>query len=384
MFHLLHQQLTGWMKRSRVRRVRRTRTLGRLTQVEGLESRRVLASDASVAGDCDRNGAFDTSDLVQAFQHGKFETESEANWDQGDWNGDGRFNSSDLVMAFQHGRYDQPGLKVSSLETPDDNPSPSDVPADPNVGGGETTGQPVDDSGNDVGDDHDNHRHGVPRLQKVVDSLKAALAAGGDLPGNLTAEEVTKLVADLEAAMAAGNRDAAREILKGLHDVIKDAHDDGEDDDKPGHHGDGRGDDHGHATPEKVKARLQSHIDALQAAVDADKLPTGVTKDQVVAAIAAAKTALDAGDLGAAHKALNDLYKAIHDARDDDKDDSDGDDDDRDDDSSDDDGGDDDSSNDDNDDADEDEDESENDRPAPPRRPEVERPEGPRGRGGRR
>jgi hypothetical protein len=59
----------------------------------------------SQPGDANRNGRFDSSDLVQVFQHGRYDTGQPALWDQGDWNGDGFFDSSDLVVAFQTGNY---------------------------------------------------------------------------------------------------------------------------------------------------------------------------------------------------------------------------------------------------------------------------------------
>jgi hypothetical protein len=70
---------------------------------ESLEDRRLFA----FAGDANFDGAFDTSDLVQVFQAGKFERNVDATWAEGDWNGDGRFSSGDLVVAFQVGRYEK-------------------------------------------------------------------------------------------------------------------------------------------------------------------------------------------------------------------------------------------------------------------------------------
>ena len=59
-------------------------------------------------GDANRDGYFDSSDLVQVFQAGKYEddVEDNATWEEGDWNGDGDFTSSDMVMAFQTGLYE--------------------------------------------------------------------------------------------------------------------------------------------------------------------------------------------------------------------------------------------------------------------------------------
>jgi hypothetical protein len=61
-----------------------------------------------IAGDANRDGLFDSSDLVLVFQAGKYETGESAIWEEGDWNGDLVFDSGDLVVAFQSGRYEQP------------------------------------------------------------------------------------------------------------------------------------------------------------------------------------------------------------------------------------------------------------------------------------
>jgi hypothetical protein len=63
--------------------------------------------DAPVAGDSNRDGVFDSRDLVLVFQAGKYEDGVPRNstWEEGDWNGDGDFTSSDLVFAFQRGTY---------------------------------------------------------------------------------------------------------------------------------------------------------------------------------------------------------------------------------------------------------------------------------------
>lgn len=58
-------------------------------------------------GDVNRDGVFDSRDLVIAFQAGEYEDEEEGNssFDEGDWNADGDFNSRDLVLAFQLGTF---------------------------------------------------------------------------------------------------------------------------------------------------------------------------------------------------------------------------------------------------------------------------------------
>ncbi len=57
------------------------------------------------AGDSNLDGIFDSSDLVQVFQFGRYETNQPALWSEGDWNTDGYFDTSDLVLAFQSGGY---------------------------------------------------------------------------------------------------------------------------------------------------------------------------------------------------------------------------------------------------------------------------------------
>jgi hypothetical protein len=58
-------------------------------------------------GDANLDGRFDSSDFVQVFQAGLYESEvtGNATWGTGDWNGDGNFSTSDLVFAFQAGGY---------------------------------------------------------------------------------------------------------------------------------------------------------------------------------------------------------------------------------------------------------------------------------------
>lgn len=57
-------------------------------------------------GDANLDDEFNSSDLVTVFVAGKFETELDANWDEGDWTGDRRFSSSDLVAAFVDGGFE--------------------------------------------------------------------------------------------------------------------------------------------------------------------------------------------------------------------------------------------------------------------------------------
>ena len=58
-------------------------------------------------GDSNLDGEFNSGDLVEVFQAGRYETGIAANWSQGDWNGDGVFDSGDFVNGFQGGGYEQ-------------------------------------------------------------------------------------------------------------------------------------------------------------------------------------------------------------------------------------------------------------------------------------
>lgn len=52
-------------------------------------------------GDSDLDGRFTSSDLIEVFTAGRYETGITASWEEGDWNGDLRFDSGDLVFLFQ-------------------------------------------------------------------------------------------------------------------------------------------------------------------------------------------------------------------------------------------------------------------------------------------
>lgn len=68
---------------------------------------RDLSSSTPVVGDSNRDGVFDTADIVLAFQAGEYEDAIAGNstWEEGDWDGDGDFTTADLVFAFQSGNY---------------------------------------------------------------------------------------------------------------------------------------------------------------------------------------------------------------------------------------------------------------------------------------
>ena len=60
-------------------------------------------------GDSNRDGKFNSSDLVTVFAAGEYEDDIAGNsyWTEGDWNSDGDFDTADLVVAFAGGRYEQ-------------------------------------------------------------------------------------------------------------------------------------------------------------------------------------------------------------------------------------------------------------------------------------
>ena len=86
----------------------RTRFL-RWLSFEACEARTLLAVDgmATVLGDANRDGVFNSGDLTLVFQQGQYEdnVSNNSDWEQGDWNGDREFDSTDLVEAFQAGTY---------------------------------------------------------------------------------------------------------------------------------------------------------------------------------------------------------------------------------------------------------------------------------------
>ncbi len=69
-------------------------------------------------GDSNLDGEFSSTDLVQVFAGGKYETEQAAGWADGDWDGDALFNSSDLVAAFADGGYEN-GPQVDAPAVPE-------------------------------------------------------------------------------------------------------------------------------------------------------------------------------------------------------------------------------------------------------------------------
>ena len=69
-------------------------------------------------GDADLNGEFNSSDMVQVFTAGKYETGQAAGWAQGDWDGNGLFESGDMVKAFTDGGYER-GLRTDAVAVPE-------------------------------------------------------------------------------------------------------------------------------------------------------------------------------------------------------------------------------------------------------------------------
>lgn len=70
-------------------------------------------------GDANLNGTFNSSDLVEVFTYGKYETNGAALWQEGDFNCDGKFTSSDFVAAFADGGYEKgPRAAVAAVPEP--------------------------------------------------------------------------------------------------------------------------------------------------------------------------------------------------------------------------------------------------------------------------
>ena len=69
-------------------------------------------------GDSNLDGEFNSSDFVQVFTAGLFETEAAATWETGDWNGDGVFDSSDFVTSFTDGGFEVGPLATNAVPEP--------------------------------------------------------------------------------------------------------------------------------------------------------------------------------------------------------------------------------------------------------------------------
>jgi len=69
-------------------------------------------------GDTDLDGAFNSSDMIQVFVKGKYETGEVAGWVEGDWDGNGFFDSSDMITAFVDGGYEK-GPQTEAFAVPE-------------------------------------------------------------------------------------------------------------------------------------------------------------------------------------------------------------------------------------------------------------------------
>ena len=69
-------------------------------------------------GDANLDAEFNTSDFVQVFEAGKYETLQEASWSEGDWDGNGFFDTGDFVKAFEDGGYEQ-GPRMNAMAVPE-------------------------------------------------------------------------------------------------------------------------------------------------------------------------------------------------------------------------------------------------------------------------
>ncbi len=332
----------------------------------------MLAGDvAALAGDCDGNGAFDSSDLVLVFQRGKFESDADARWSDGDWNGDGKFNTSDLVRAFQTGRYGigsgMSPLRADATDATGSSEDASSTPAAENVSDSVSDAGKTRHAGHEDGAMKEaffSHllQQGAPQVQQIVDSLKKALADGVDLPGDMTADDVTSLVDDLsealkndaketirslleklhaeraedhfenvlnhlteelasgelpegvtkdqlqkavdglKEALAADDLKSAGEILKGLGEWQHEGHGDGD------HHGDG---EIRQELIDRMTTGIKAQVEKLQSMLDAGNLPGGLTQEAVQTALTGVTAALEAQDLEAARKILGDLFQSM-------------------------------------------------------------------------
>ncbi len=73
-------------------------------------------------GDANLDGVFNTTDLIDVFQGGKFEQDQMASWTEGDFDGDMRFGTADLLVAFQDGGFEKGPIAATSAV-----PEPSSI-----------------------------------------------------------------------------------------------------------------------------------------------------------------------------------------------------------------------------------------------------------------
>ena len=75
-----------------------------------------MVQQAALLGDANRDGLFDSRDLLLVFASGEYEDLLPGNstWEEGDWNGDDDFTTADIILAFQGGGYAAAGEKQAS------------------------------------------------------------------------------------------------------------------------------------------------------------------------------------------------------------------------------------------------------------------------------
>ena len=71
-------------------------------------------------GDANLDGQFDSVDIVEVLQAGKYNVDEIAGWSQGDWNRDMRFDRLDIVSALQDGGYGQGPHAASAKQAASD------------------------------------------------------------------------------------------------------------------------------------------------------------------------------------------------------------------------------------------------------------------------
>ena len=80
-------------------------TMGRL-----LPATSVSFTINALPGDANRDGRFNSRDIVALLQSAKFNTNLPATWEEGDFDGNGLFDAKDLVLALATGNYEQEAL----------------------------------------------------------------------------------------------------------------------------------------------------------------------------------------------------------------------------------------------------------------------------------
>ena len=68
-------------------------------------------------GDANLDGQFNSVDIVNVLQAGKFATNERAGWNEGDWDGNALFDRHDIIVALQDGGYGQ-GTRSATSDVP--------------------------------------------------------------------------------------------------------------------------------------------------------------------------------------------------------------------------------------------------------------------------